>query len=277
MSATVQPRHNTFTPPSSTYTRPTHKRNMSVTQTYYLAHKARAKLSQEAARPDHDLRLLVGHANLLDSLMLELVDAEREQERRYNQSVRGTGKTSDRHIQWADKVVEEPEEEYDSASSDSDSDSECDSDFDDDDHNHNHNQDHVYMMDKTVSVHTPTAATPTSTSSTTHHSKSQVVVVVSEHDDSMSDDDDDLQEDYAQLELVRTPSHASSPPDLLLDHDSESSSDDESMPPSPRDHALEYTHQDAKAQATQEEDAMESDYYISRQPSRGLVSAISVY
>ncbi|KAG5987616.1 hypothetical protein E4U43_005000 [Claviceps pusilla] len=291
MSTTVQPRHNTFTPPSSTYTRPTHKRNMSVTQTYYLAHKARAKLSQEAARPDHDLRLLVGHANLLDSLMLELVDAEREQERRYNQSVRGTGKTSDRHIQWADKVVEEPEEEYDSASSDSDSDSECDSDFDDDDvdvvvdhHNYNHNRVHVHTMDKTVSVHTPTAATPTSTSSTTHHSKSQVVVVVSEHDDSMSDDDDvdvdvddDLQEDYAQLELVRTPSHASSPPELLLDHDSESSSDDESMPPSPRDHALEYTHQDAKAQATREEDVMESDYYISRQPSRGLVSAISVY
>ena len=52
---------------------------MSITQTYYLSHKARAKLSREAAQPDHDLRLLVGHANLLDSLMLELAEAEQEQ------------------------------------------------------------------------------------------------------------------------------------------------------------------------------------------------------
>lgn len=48
---------------------------MSITQTYYLAHTARGKLSHEAAQADHNLRLLVGHANLLDSLMLELAEA----------------------------------------------------------------------------------------------------------------------------------------------------------------------------------------------------------
>ncbi|KID96793.1 hypothetical protein MAJ_07306, partial [Metarhizium majus ARSEF 297] len=38
-------------------------------ETYYLAHKARAKLSREVAQPNHDLRFLVGHANLLNSLI----------------------------------------------------------------------------------------------------------------------------------------------------------------------------------------------------------------
>jgi hypothetical protein len=36
---------------------------------YYLATRARAKLTREACRQDHDLRVLVSHANLLDSLM----------------------------------------------------------------------------------------------------------------------------------------------------------------------------------------------------------------
>lgn len=51
---------------------------MSVTQTYYLAHTAWGKLSSGAARADHNLRLLVGHANLLDSLMVEPAEAEQE-------------------------------------------------------------------------------------------------------------------------------------------------------------------------------------------------------
>lgn len=39
---------------------------------YYLATRARAKLTREACRQDHDLRVLVSHANLLDSLMESL-------------------------------------------------------------------------------------------------------------------------------------------------------------------------------------------------------------
>lgn len=40
-----------------------------MTETYLLASKARAKLTREASRPDHDLRVLVCHANMLDNLM----------------------------------------------------------------------------------------------------------------------------------------------------------------------------------------------------------------
>lgn len=40
-----------------------------ISETYMLANKARAKLTKEASRGDHDLRILVAHANLLDNLM----------------------------------------------------------------------------------------------------------------------------------------------------------------------------------------------------------------
>ncbi|EGX96799.1 hypothetical protein CCM_01457 [Cordyceps militaris CM01] len=213
------------------------RKTMSVTQTYYLAHKARAKLSREAAQPDHDLRLLVGHANLLDSLMVELADAEREQERWFNQSVRGTSKTpaaKQRHIQWADRIVEEPA----TAEDESDSDSDSDSDFDYDDED-------AKM----------TTALPTITV------------------EQVDEEEDDEEEDYAQLELVRTPSHSSSPPELLLDHHDDDSSDDESMPPSPAEAPLPLP--DTK-HAKEQQVYGEEEYYSRRNPT-GLVSAIMVY
>ncbi|KAJ6446484.1 carboxylesterase family protein [Purpureocillium lavendulum] len=221
------------------------KKTMSITQTYYLAHKARAKLSREAAQPDHDLRLLVGHANLLDSLMLELADAEREQERWFNQSVRGssTDKAAARHVQWADSIAEQPEEEYDSDSSDSDSDS--DFDYEED-------------VEMTTAIATKT---PIVTSRP---------VAAYEDEEEMGDD---LEEDYTQLELVRTPSHSNSPPELLADHDSEEESDEESMPPSPADASLPYTEKEAKEQGS----LYDEEYYVSRRTPAGLVSAISVY
>ncbi|EJP70224.1 uncharacterized protein BBA_01093 [Beauveria bassiana ARSEF 2860] len=214
------------------------RKTMSVTQTYYLAHKARAKLSREAAQSDHDLRLLVGHANLLDSLMAELAEAEREQERWFNQSVRNTTtttKSSDkRHIQWADRIVEEAveEDEYEAASSDSDS----DSDFE-------------YDEEDTKMTTVPT--------------------VTVEQVDAEEDDDE---EDYAQLELVRTPSHSNSPPELFLDHQDSDSSDDESMPPSPTE-----AHLPEAAHAKQQEEEEEEEEYYSRRTAAGLVSAIMVY
>ncbi|KAG6027732.1 hypothetical protein E4U41_000854 [Claviceps citrina] len=270
--------YHAFPSPSHTHTRPAPRKNMSITQTYRLAHKARAKLSREAARPDHDLRLLVGHANLLDSLMLELADAEREQERWFNQSVRGASKTPDRRVQWADSIVDQqqqqqqqqqqPDEEYDSASSDSSSDSQSDSDPEE------YGDEHVHPGSIVSAVRT-SAAAPVSVA---QQLPSQRVVVVTEREAVMGsdddvDDDDDLQEDYAQLELVRTPSHSNSPPELLVDHDSESS-DDESLPPSPTDASLEYSRRGAKEQT---EEIFEAGYYGSRQASQGLVSAISVY
>lgn len=201
------------------------RKNMSITQTYYLAHKARAKLSREAAQPDHDLRLLVGHANLLDTLMLELADAEREQERWFNQTIRAPTTKKAEHIQWADRIEEADEdEEFDDSSSDSSSDASEDEDF-----------------------------------------------PMAEGEEIM---EDDLEEDYAQLELVRTPSHSNSPPELI-EHDFDSSDDESSMPPSPPSQQLRFADKKSAAKSTSEETvAYEEDFY---RPATGLVSAISVY
>ncbi len=87
---------------------------MSITQTYFLAHSARSKLSKEASKSDHDLRLLVGHANMLDSLMIDLANAEQEQESWFNKSVSGA-KASDEETpshQWAETIIEEPEADW---------------------------------------------------------------------------------------------------------------------------------------------------------------------
>lgn len=185
------------------------KKNMSITSVYFLAHKARGKLSKEAARSDHDLRLLVGHANMLDTLMVELAEAEREQERWFNQSVRGAEpvKTQNRHVQWADRIEEETEEQYDS---DSDSSEESEDEYEADD---------IEM------INAPARAAP--------------IAAV--------EDVEDDEEDYAQLSLVRTVSHSSPPPELV-DHDSEESSDDESMPPSPPQSSLAFTEKEHKSQ-----------------------------
>lgn len=237
------------------------KKAMSITQTYFLAHKARAKLSTEAARPDHNLRLLVGHANLLDSLMLDLADAEREQESWFNQSVRGAApETQERHIQWADAVAEDDEDEWAADSSDSDSDSDMDDDED------------IEMADAPLSRAPAYMITPPSPKLHTM-----------EADEELEDE-----EDFDSLSLTRSPSHSASPPDL--EHDSESS-EDEAMPPSPPTDTMPtfsekpsettittkylYTRQD-------EEEEDKSDFYNEgfylppRNPNR-LISTISVY
>lgn len=112
------------------------QKTMSLSETYFLAHTARGKLSREAARGDHDLRLLVGHANLLDGLMLDLQRAERDQQRdswfgdAAKQRVRGEAAT----VQWADAIPEEDlaDFELDSDDSDSDADSDAEPDLFDD-------------------------------------------------------------------------------------------------------------------------------------------------
>ncbi|KAI0480136.1 hypothetical protein GGR56DRAFT_255096 [Xylariaceae sp. FL0804] len=241
------------------------KKAMSITQTYFLAHKARAKLSSEAARPDHNLRLLVGHANLLDSLMIDLAEAEREQESWFNQSVRGAGaaatKTEQKHIRWADTVPEEEDWEADLSDSDSSDDDEEDVEMTD-----------AAPLRRMPANNSMVPATPQ------FHAMDE--------DDDFEDDDE---EDYAALSLTRTPSHAASPPELV-EHDSESS-EDESMPPSPPSTTLPTTFvekQEAESTVTryydsrQDDEEDKSDFYSQgfylppRNPGR-LVSAISVY
>jgi hypothetical protein len=253
---------------------------MSITQTYYLAHTARGKLSSEAARADHNLRLLVGHANLLDSLMLELAEAEQEQESWFNQSVRGATKNdeqaAERHIKWADSIVEEPEEDWqaEDADSDSDSDSEYDSDSD-------------IEMSSAGLVSLQRVQSSQNTSSP--------VSAVDESDPEYFEDD---AEDYTLLSLVRTSSHSTQPPELS--HDSEDdSSEDESMPPSPPSTVLPSFSEKQRQQiatsfydASQPQSESESrdklspanqaaffdeGFYLPPRSTTQLVSAISVY
>jgi len=171
---------------------------MSTTQTFYLAHKARGKLSSEAAKSDHNLRLLVGHANLLDSLMLHLQNAEREQDAWFNAMVRGNSLEDD-ETDVMDTISEEEEEESSDSEisgDDGESDYELDADF-------------------------VTAAPKPSV-----YDYRKTVIDV----DEIEVDDDFEEEEDGFYTLRRTQSHApSNPPELIDDDDSDS----ESMPPSP--------------------------------------------
>ncbi|KAK3942400.1 hypothetical protein QBC46DRAFT_75022 [Diplogelasinospora grovesii] len=268
ITTSTQSRSQGALPISPAVASPFKKQKMSITQTYFLAHKARAKLSSEAARADHNLRLLVGHANLLDSLMLELADAEREQESWFNQSVRGATKSEERHIQWADSVVEEPDHDWQAEDADSDS-SDSDSDFDDEE------DDDVEMADVVSLRRVPSnQMLPTQ-----RHQE------YAEHMDEDMEEDDE--EDFAELALHRSPSHSAAPPEL--DHDSDTS-EDESMPPSPptavlptfseqqKESIATTGYYDTRQQQEEDKDAFyDEGYYLPpRNPAR-LVSAISVY
>jgi len=248
---------------------------MSITQTYYLAHTARGKLSSEAARADHNLRLLVGHANLLDSLMLELAEAEQEQESWFNQSVKAATKTveSPKHIQWADSIVEEPEQDWQAEDADSD-DSDSDSEFDDE-------EDIEMASTGTVSLRgVPSRQTIYTT-------------VMAGDDESDEEFEEDDEEDYELLSLARIPSRSQQPPELSHDSD-DSSSEDESMPPSPPSTMLpsfsekqrqqiattsfyEQSHSNKLSPAEQASFFDEGYYLPQRSAAPGLVSAISVY
>ncbi|KAI9646976.1 hypothetical protein NHQ30_004977 [Ciborinia camelliae] len=254
---------------------PLKRKKMSITQTYYLAHTARGKLSSEAARADHNLRLLVGHANLLDSLMLELAEAEQEQESWFNQSVRKATKQEDpKHIQWADSVVEEPEEDWATSDLDNDDSSDSDSEYDSDEE-----------MEEPTMI--PLARVPS-------HPNMVAPVTVSSREveeDEEEEFEDDGEEDYSSLQLHLTKSHsASHPPEL--DHDSDESSEDESMPPSPPSDALpSFSGKEQIATASyyskstpspsipqsEQQTFFDEGFYLPPRQSPGLISAISVY
>ncbi|KAF3940089.1 hypothetical protein ABW19_dt0203078 [Dactylella cylindrospora] len=179
---------------------------MSITQTFYLAHKARGKLSSEAARSDHNLRLLVGHANLLDSLMLHLQNAEREQDAWFNAMVRGNSMEDD-ETDHMDVISEEDEEEnLGSLAEDYPESESSDEDSDDD-----------YELESDYINTIPRPA----------YDYSKTVIDV----DEVEADDDFEEEEDGFYALRRTSSHAPmSPPELIDDDDT---SDSDSNPPSP--------------------------------------------
>ncbi|GAD98697.1 hypothetical protein ANI_1_926144 [Paecilomyces variotii No. 5] len=280
-SLTASPTPKSSSPSLSSFVIPPPRRRqqkkMSITQTYYLAHTARSKLTKEAARADHDLRLLVGHANLLDSLMLELADAEQEQERWFNQTVSGAtkaaeDKSSKKHIQWADSIVEEaivedPEEDWDpedlSDLSDSDDSS---SDYDEDE----------FIVDSATATPFRRAPSPVA------------IITEQEVDEDETDSDDDYMEEHETLTLTRSSSRQS-PPELSSDSDEES--EDDSMPPSPeaptfdafseKEHQAVSAYFDNKQPATAdlplsespESDLFNPEYYVPAQDQGTMIEA----
>lgn len=184
-----------------------------VTQTYFLAHSARGKLSSEASRGDHNLRLLVGHANLLDALTVELQEAEKEQEVWFDQTVKASRKQDEpKRVQWRDAVAAEQQlNAINESDLESDSTSESGSDSDSD-----VEEDDFYAGFKQADFGSTAVGTP-----------------YAKWHNEEADDYDDEDESNNDLALTRTQSHSSHPPELVHDHDSSDDSDEEISPVSP--------------------------------------------
>lgn len=204
---------------------------MSLTQTYYVASTARSKLGREAARADHNLRRLVGHANMLDQLMVELSHAEAEQEAWFNQTVHAAGKAEEpRRVQWIDTIAEETEpeeEEQEDDVYDEDEDEEEDSDYED-------------FESQMFNVPLRRLKSPP---------VSLMAPQYDDEDDSSSDEEEDEDEDE-EMEQSASPSSftSTSPPELTYDEDASDS--DEEMPSSPRNAWLELSEKERQAIAS---------------------------
>ncbi|PPJ54525.1 hypothetical protein CBER1_02518 [Cercospora berteroae] len=216
---------------------PAKKQKMSLTQTYYVASTARTKLGREAGRADHDLRLLVGHANLLDSLMVELADAEREQEAWFNQSVKKAAKSEEpRHVQWIDTIAEDDED-------DSDLESDGGSDI--------YDEDEEMFNIPLRKIRSP-----------------PVEISSREVDEDMESDDDEYEEELA---LSRVPSNRHSPPELTLDSDSDSEDD---MPSSPEQSLFELSEKERQQIATTAfYDSKSSEALLAQQHRQPMIAA----
>lgn len=200
---------------------------MAYTQTFQLAQRARGKLQREASQHDHNLRLLVGHANLLDSLMIALSEAEREQEQWFNEVVRGSMAAEDEDDieeeaesrDWPEQSCEEQgwlAADYSDSDSDEDSESEMDSDEE--------MEDVEYTM-------------PRLTRKSSYRSLPsyfQTTIGVSEVDEY----DEDFEDEDGMYPLTRTLSHGS-PPQLVADLTDDE--EEESTPPSPPQLSLPFT------------------------------------
>lgn len=224
---------------------PKKKQRMSLTSTYMVASTARSKLGREAGRADHNLRLLVGHANLLDSLMLELQEAEREQEAWFNQSVRKASKPEEpRRVQWLDQISEMEEADSDDEEDDA-------SDVDEDE----------MLFDIPVrKIKSPAV---------------QISSAELEDEDSDAEYDDEFEDN--ELILRRSPSKHS-PPELSLDDEEDSDSEDsEDECPSPADTVLELSEKQRQAIATTAFYDIKSQQsfedYMIQQPQATLISA----
>ncbi len=105
---------------------------MSFTEAYLLAGKARTKLARAASKPDHDLRVLVAHANLLDNILDTL--SSRRSSLRSSQPQTVSFNIPEEHLPSSQlSVTIEEEEVVSDSDSDSESDSDCGIEADEDD------------------------------------------------------------------------------------------------------------------------------------------------
>lgn len=213
---------------------------MTLTQTYRLAHRARGKLSHEASQGDHDLRLLVGHANLLDNLMIDLQDAEREQDAWFEQSVAVASKPSEpKKVSFAPSVHTQEFTLDVPDASDEEEDADSDSDYEDD------RKPARLAVPQQSSRRTRAVSPP-----------AKPIDFSYDDDEAMADDDDES--DNLELALTRTRSHSFEDVDMALPeltHESDSSdeSDEESQSP-PADLAkYQVSAQDFSQQAQREQ------------------------
>lgn len=198
---------------------PKKKQRMSLTNTYMVASTARSKLGREAGRSDHNLRLLVGHANLLDSLMLELQEAEREQEAWFNQAVRKASKPEEpRRVQWMDQINEFEEDE---SSDDEDEGSEFDE------------EEELFDLDRPIRIQSPAIE----------------ITSAELMDDELDAEYDEDYEDN-ELSLQRSPSKYSPPELSPCDESDSDDSDSEDECPSPEDLPLQLSEKQRQAIAT---------------------------
>ncbi|KAJ5606148.1 hypothetical protein N7510_008929 [Penicillium lagena] len=77
------------------FSRNYHRRKSKIKQAYNFISAAQRKLLIEASRPNQELRLLVGHANLVDSLTKYLTDIEIREQDWFNDLPRSTAIVED--------------------------------------------------------------------------------------------------------------------------------------------------------------------------------------
>ena len=217
---------------------------MSLTRTYQVAATARSKLGSEASRPEHRLRHLVGHANLLDTLMLELAEAERQQEQWFDETVRNAAASASaisaippssesiQHVRWADTGVEDSDEDAIYEDGDDDDDNDNDNEIDNNsgasplDFPSDYDDDAEELLSKIplVRVRSPPVRITSKEVSASSSDEEEEEDDVYDEDEDIYYPDDEYDEAHA---LVRTHSR-SNPPELIHDDEAScSSSDDE--------------------------------------------------
>ncbi len=227
---------------------------MSANTTYSLAHTARAKLLREASRPDHNLRRLVGHANLFDSLLVELDEDDQE-------SSPEAGKHNERLERWAESIFEDTKEGRQSQAADSDS----SSDSDDESDAWSESDDDFDFDEDAKIVLTDAIAMRRVPSTRDLPSPSQIEVR-----------EVGLDDEYGLPALERTISRRASPLPELIDS-SDDDSEDESGPRSPPPSVITFFGKEAEQKLPREESFYsEPLYQPPRSPTR-LVSRVSVF